>query len=362
MPKSTATSRPSIVHEQIARMHVGVEEAVADGVAQERLDHGAPERRPVEARRLDGRHVVQADAVDPRDGQHVAGGQLPFGLRHAEIGIVPVFSASSETAAASRRRSISTETERASASTISTGLRRRASGTMRSNRRAAARMAWRSRAKPLAHAGPHHLDGDRQVALGRADPGLVHLRDRGGGDRLAEFDEELVDGTAERDLHHARPPRRGGKGGIRSCSRSRSRAAASADDVGAGGEELAELHVRRPEPGQRRRAGAPRRRRRCAARSMRASRRPEPRGGGKALGSIERERALAGQDEAGMRQLRSEMDEAADHASDLPAGMDVRRCRRSAARWVTRLKPASSIIRAKAAGGGKRRIDSTRYW
>ena len=29
-------------------------------------------------------------------------------------------------------------------------------------------------------------------------------------------------------------------------------------------------------------------------------------------------------------------------------------------RWVTRPKPAAAIMRAKAAGRGKRRIDSTR--
>ena len=72
-----------IVHEQVAGMHVGVKEAVADGVAQEGLDDRAPERRPVEARGLDGREIVEADAVDPGGGQHVAGGQIPFGLRHA---------------------------------------------------------------------------------------------------------------------------------------------------------------------------------------------------------------------------------------------------------------------------------------
>ena len=76
------------IHEQVAGMHVGVEIAVADGVAQEGLDHRAPERHPVEARRLDCRQIVEADAVDPGGGEHVAGGQVPFRLRHAEIRIV----------------------------------------------------------------------------------------------------------------------------------------------------------------------------------------------------------------------------------------------------------------------------------
>jgi hypothetical protein len=43
MPKSTATSRPVLVDEQVARVHVGVEEAVAQRVPQEILDHRAAE-------------------------------------------------------------------------------------------------------------------------------------------------------------------------------------------------------------------------------------------------------------------------------------------------------------------------------
>ena len=44
MPKSTATMRPSLVDEQIAGMHIGVEEAVAHGVAQEGLHQPRADR------------------------------------------------------------------------------------------------------------------------------------------------------------------------------------------------------------------------------------------------------------------------------------------------------------------------------
>ena len=44
MPKSTATTLPSPVDQQVALVHVGVEEAIAHGVAQERAQHGEAER------------------------------------------------------------------------------------------------------------------------------------------------------------------------------------------------------------------------------------------------------------------------------------------------------------------------------
>ncbi len=66
-------------------MHVGVEEAVPDGVAQEGLDHRPAEGLRVVPGRHDGGAVVEADALDPFAGEDVAGRQLPVGLRHTEI-------------------------------------------------------------------------------------------------------------------------------------------------------------------------------------------------------------------------------------------------------------------------------------
>ena len=77
-----------IVEEQIAGMHVGMEEAVAQRVAQKALDHLAAEIGQVDLRLLQPRVVVERDAVDPFHGQHVVGGAVPVDRRHAEIRIV----------------------------------------------------------------------------------------------------------------------------------------------------------------------------------------------------------------------------------------------------------------------------------
>ena len=77
-----------IVEEQIAGMHVGMEEAVAQRMAQKALDHLAPEIGQVDLRLRKPRMVVQRDAVDPLHRQHVVGGAVPVDGRHAEIRIV----------------------------------------------------------------------------------------------------------------------------------------------------------------------------------------------------------------------------------------------------------------------------------
>ena len=69
-------------------MHVGVEEAVAQRMAQEGLDHRAAERLQVEALGLERGAVVERHAVDPFQRQHVARGAVPVDRRHAEIRIV----------------------------------------------------------------------------------------------------------------------------------------------------------------------------------------------------------------------------------------------------------------------------------
>ena len=78
----------------------------------------------------------------------------------------------------------------------------------------------------------------------------MDLRDGGGGDRLAEFEKKLVDGTAEGDLDHAHGFRTG-EGRHAVLQALQVAGGRHADDVGAGGQELAEFHVRRTEPRQR---------------------------------------------------------------------------------------------------------------
>ena len=120
-----------------------------------------------------------------------------------------MFSASSDRAAASSRRSISIATERARVSTTSCGaqpprLRREALEQARGRPH---RLEVAGEA--LAHAGPHHLDGDARRR--RVQAGLVDLRDRGRRDRLAEAREQLVEGPPERRLDDQRPRPRAGR-------------------------------------------------------------------------------------------------------------------------------------------------------
>ena len=144
-------------------MHVGVEEAVAQRVAQEGLDHRAAERRQVEALGLERGAVVERRAVDPFQRQHLARGAVPVDRRHAEVRIVlAVFSAISESAAASSRKSISIATER---------RERRRPTSIRRSRRASGEQAFgvargevegvEIGAEAPLDAGPQHLHRDR---------------------------------------------------------------------------------------------------------------------------------------------------------------------------------------------------------
>ena len=77
-----------LVEEQIAGMHVGMEEAVAQRVTQKALDHLAAEVGQIDLRLREPRVVVQRNSVDPLHRQHVMGGAVPVDRRHAEIRIV----------------------------------------------------------------------------------------------------------------------------------------------------------------------------------------------------------------------------------------------------------------------------------
>ncbi len=78
-----------VVDEQVAGMHVGVEEAVAQRMAQEGLDQRAGEVREVEALGLQPGAVGERRRLDPFQREHIARGAVPVHDRHAEIRIVP---------------------------------------------------------------------------------------------------------------------------------------------------------------------------------------------------------------------------------------------------------------------------------
>ena len=69
-------------------MHVGMEEAVAQRVAQETLDDLASEIGQIDMRRFEPRVVVQRNAVDPLHRQHVVRREIPLDHRHVKIRIV----------------------------------------------------------------------------------------------------------------------------------------------------------------------------------------------------------------------------------------------------------------------------------
>ncbi len=77
-----------IVDEQIAGMHVGVKEAVAQRMAEKGLDQGAGELPQIEAFGHQSRAVGQRRGVDPFQRQHFLGGAVPVDRRHAKIRIV----------------------------------------------------------------------------------------------------------------------------------------------------------------------------------------------------------------------------------------------------------------------------------
>ena len=77
-----------IVEEQVAGMHVGMKEAVAKRVAQETLDHLAPELGQIDLRLRKTRMIAQRNAVDPFHRQNIMRGAVPVDRGHTKIRIV----------------------------------------------------------------------------------------------------------------------------------------------------------------------------------------------------------------------------------------------------------------------------------
>jgi hypothetical protein len=69
-------------------MHVGVKEAIAHGVAQERAEHRQAERRSVKAFSPQGVAMRYRCAVDPLDCQDAFSGAAPIDVRNAEAFVI----------------------------------------------------------------------------------------------------------------------------------------------------------------------------------------------------------------------------------------------------------------------------------
>ena len=66
------------VDEEVSLMHVGVEEAVADGMAQEVLHHRSRQPAEIETALPEAFDVGKRGPCDPFAGEHPPGGQRPL--------------------------------------------------------------------------------------------------------------------------------------------------------------------------------------------------------------------------------------------------------------------------------------------
>ena len=240
-----------VVDEQIAGMHVGMEEAVAHGMPQEALHQERAERLHLVAGGGKRVAIGNRDAVDPFQRQHAPRAARPIDLRHAETCIVlGVLGHLGESGGLHAKIHLDGNGLRQS---VDHGDRPKPPGgpvePLDHARGEDVRVEILLEA--LLDAGAQHLDRDRlERAVRHPHLGLMHLRDRSGGDRGTELGIERIDGRAQRLLD----------GGARLALRERRQPVLQrgeiagklpADQVVAGGEKLAELDVRGPKRGQR---------------------------------------------------------------------------------------------------------------
>ena len=75
------------VHEQVSRMHVGVEEAIAQGLREEGADQKHRDAFGIVTRRFQRSRIAQWCSVDPFRGQHALSRALPVDFGHTKIAI-----------------------------------------------------------------------------------------------------------------------------------------------------------------------------------------------------------------------------------------------------------------------------------
>ena len=208
-------------------MHVGVKVAVADGMPEKGLDDVARQRDPVVAGGFDGGEVAQADAVDPLRREHVPRGEVPFGPRHAEARIVlrvlgefrdrrrfeAKIHLDGDGAGERLDDLLRPQAPHLRRAALERGARRPAWPAGR-GRNARARRGARPSRPPLPRPPGSRMRALCTWAMEAAATGSLNST------------KEVADRTPERRLDDADRVALG-KGGMRSCSRSRSRAAAT---------------------------------------------------------------------------------------------------------------------------------------
>ena len=343
-----------IIEEQIAGMHVGMEEAVAQRVAQETLDHLAPEIGQIDLRLLEACMVVERDAVDPLHRQHVVGGAVPVDGRHAEIRIVArVLRHLGHRGSFQPQIHLHRDRARHGVDDLDqpqpARIRRMRFGVVRDKEE-----IGEVAAETRGDIGAQHLDGDgfaQSVVLGLA---AMHLRDRGRGHRWPEARKRLRHRAFQRSRDHGLglALRKRRQPVLQAFEVARHR---NANHVGPRREKLSELEIGRAEPRQR--ARQPRagfgagplddpRQTQCELAGRRHQARID-----------DAEHAFAREHESGANQP-CDVGRRRDHKRQPECSATMPPERLS---HFTREKPAARIISAKALGLGNFRIDSTRY-
>src|SRR5580704_8505723 len=77
-----------LVDEEIALMHIGVEESIAQGGAQKCLNQSAGKGLRIKPKRDQTVGVGQGHAVDPFHRHHFAGGAIPLHRRRSNVWII----------------------------------------------------------------------------------------------------------------------------------------------------------------------------------------------------------------------------------------------------------------------------------
>ena len=232
-------------------MHVGVEKSVAQGVAQETLDHVAAERRQIETARFQRGAIVERRAVDPLQRQHVTRGAVPVDRRHAEVAIV-LGVLGHLRGSGGLKTEIHFDLDRAR----QCGDRLDRTQTLRfaRHRFCGARSKKERRQigiQAALDAGAQHFHRDGLAFAIDVDLGFMHLGDRRRGNRGSETDVGLIERTIKGGDDD------GFRLGLRKRRHAVLQAFEAAGDVGADNvrprrHELAELDVSRAEFGQRR--------------------------------------------------------------------------------------------------------------
>ena len=227
------------IHEQVSLVHVGMKEAVADGMAQEALDHRVAQLHEVEALGTQRLDIGNRRAIDPLGGQHFAPGAFPIDLRHAKPGVI----------LGVLRHLGQGRCFHAQVQFLLHGLLQHLYGGHRPQPAAFRAEALHQAGgeieasqvgrKPFANAWPQHLH--RKIATIRAAR-LVHLRDGSGCDGRAEFGEQYINRCAEVFAHDL-PGGFRGKWRQPVLQRLQIESAAGPHQIGPGRQELAKLDV-----------------------------------------------------------------------------------------------------------------------